>query len=74
MKRKIVDYKKADKVIEAIRRACQCCRTCNHERMLHLDTGCIYVTKLWERCNCKEFVPLDNLDYVEWLVKKRKLV
>jgi len=60
-----------------------CCRECSHFKFLHRfnndDPG------LWRSgqncdpqndhgCDCEEFVPEDNLDYVEWLAEKRGLL
>jgi hypothetical protein len=49
------------------------CRTCRHANGWH-DGGALDQSCLWTSCSCKEFVPSDNLDYVEWLAEKRGLV
>ena len=48
------------------------CRTCAHPNGYHdvLGTQCMWIVD----CNCKGFVTPNNLDYIEWLVKKRGLV
>lgn len=50
----------------------QLCRNCNHKRGWHRDCG----PKIdWcFKCMCYEFVPSDNLDYIEWLAEKKHLV
>lgn len=62
------------------------CRECGHFRFLHEFKGIgTHVEKGFaftqacdpqndHGCNCKEFMPEDNLDYIEWLAKKRNLV
>jgi len=54
------------------------CRECNHMKMSHSYLGkkCneLLRTESPFLCNCQEFVPSDNLDYVEWLAKKKGLV
>lgn len=54
-----------------------CCRECGHFRFLHCEE------QAWAGrcdpqndygCDCKEYVPEDNLDYVEWLAEKRGLL
>jgi hypothetical protein len=53
------------------------CRECKHTRLGHTTGTCIAVEGTTEQmipCGCEEFVPEDNLDYIEWLAKKRGLI
>lgn len=66
------------KLLDAIDRGNKECRTCKHARYLHKELKRCLLTyavtpKKYKLCDCEEFVPLDNLDYVEWLAKKRGL-
>jgi hypothetical protein len=65
------------------------CRECQHDRYMHLvqwnSTNTSYADELRATlgncnalvmgvfCQCKEFLPPDNLDYIELLAKKRGL-
>ena len=47
------------------------CRTCNHTQTSHYKGGgsCRFGLgdgPAWECINCFEYVPLDNLEYLEW--------
>jgi hypothetical protein len=73
----MVDYdpEHTKKVIEWIKYISLQCRDCHQQRFDHEDfsptgnnTAKAFLNK------CKEFVPPDNLDYIEWLAKKRGLV
>lgn len=55
------------------------CRTCNHTRLVHYKSrDCIFVnsdvrkTYSYKRCKCHEFLPLDNLEYLEFMNSKNK--
>ena len=67
------------RILEKIRKHEQVCFNCGHMQMAHLRT-CIDVDRkrstadIWIACGCKEFMPSDNLDYVEWLANKRNLI
>jgi hypothetical protein len=66
-----------DPTMEALREFSKHCRKCKHIRLSHAAGKCIATIGTIEkmhRCGCKEFVPDDNLDYVEWLAKKKGLV
>jgi hypothetical protein len=70
------DPERTKRVMEGIRQQSQLCRTCKHERFGHYAGKCGAVRR-WDgkcACKCKEFVPPDNLDYMEWLAKKRGLI
>jgi len=51
------------------------CRTCNHAH-LEEQTGCIdqygWNTVFVDHCPCKEYLPKDNLEYLEYLAKKEE--
>lgn len=62
-------------IIDAIRRGDQRCGECNHPRFVHFNDKCMATfNNTLILCGCIEFVPLDNLDYVEWLAKKKGLI
>jgi hypothetical protein len=49
------------------------CRTCNHLKITHdnasgvcLDNVLKVEREMLSRCKCEEFIPLDNVDYLEW--------
>jgi hypothetical protein len=59
------------------------CRNCSHPGWVHVKTyyySCgrkprnnndeFYSNEI---CPCKEFVPSDNLEYLEWCVEKRRV-
>jgi hypothetical protein len=49
------------------------CRNCNHAHLAE-QTGCIDLegwNTVFVVCSCKEQVPSDNLEYLEWLDKKK---
>lgn len=56
------------------------CRTCKHSRFLHEGLSskhfCLdsIITQNHEVqwCKCKEFIPADNLDYLEWKYTQKK--
>jgi hypothetical protein len=65
------------------------CRECKHDRYFHLlEYGangykdelratmgnCNYILSDRGFCNCGEWVPPDNLDYIELLAKRRGLI
>jgi hypothetical protein len=62
------------------------CRTCGHNKYWHQTAKSSYGTPGGWCANyecgesvahmpyCREFVPEDNLDYVEWLAEKRNLI
>lgn len=70
--------KQAKKIINQIIEFSKHCRKCKHVRLSHVESShCIAALGTTEQlslCKCKEFVPEDNLDYIEWLAKKRNLV
>lgn len=52
------------------------CRSCNHAHLVE-NQGCIEVTGLsnsvyFAVCSCKEYVPQDNLEFLEYLSKKKE--
>ena len=72
--------KKDKKFVEALLRMSKPCRNCGHQRYSHaLDAKCIDAAtshRLDEdiyMCSCYEFIPLDNLDYIEYQAEKRGL-
>lgn len=49
------------------------CRNCNHAHLAE-QTGCIDQegwNTVFVICNCKEYLPKDNLEYLEYLSKKK---
>jgi hypothetical protein len=51
------------------------CRTCKHSYVSHTDiihnpSVCQYVVN--GSCRCKEFLPKDNLEFLEYKYAKRK--
>ena len=50
------------------------CRTCKHPGQFHDGYRIVANQCMRTDCHCKELVPLDNLDYVEWLAEKRGLI
>ena len=68
------DKRIIDRIIEFSKH----CRDCKHIRLSHVEgSHCIAANGNQEQfglCQCKEFVPEDNLDYIEWLAKKRGLI
>lgn len=62
------------------------CRECSHNRMMHMSslplTGkssvemsqCNDTSTNGGFCNCSEFMPPDNLEYIELLAKKKGLI
>jgi len=57
------------KVIVDIKR----CRNCNHAHLAE-QTGCIDQegwNTIFVICKCKEYLPKDNLEYLEYLDKKK---
>jgi hypothetical protein len=70
---------KKDKIfIENLQKSNKQCRNCKHRKIWHPKNKCIDLTIInkyeFKCCKCKEFIPGDNLDYIEYLVKKRKLL
>jgi len=53
------------------------CRTCIKDTWHGRDNGTHGLSQklicLYPYCDCKEFVPTDNLDYLEYLSKRREL-
>jgi hypothetical protein len=48
------------------------CRVCKHS---HFETGCfdtVGPSVAFVLCSCKEHVPEDNLEYLEYLIKKKE--
>lgn len=79
--RKMADLENARNVVEHIKKLEQKCKKCTHQRFTHLTGVCLDVVlikkldeKSYKGCKCKEFIPSDNLEYVEYLAKKRKLI
>lgn len=70
--------KRSQRIIDRIIKFSKHCRKCKHMRLSHIESGrCIAAngnTEQLTSCGCKEFMPEDNLDYIEWLAKKRKLI
>lgn len=58
------------------------CRTCQHPKYIHLleQTDTHYILGACNEvvqggfCNCNEWEPPDNLDYIELLAKKKGLI
>jgi len=58
------------------------CRICNHAEAKHRPEGIlrpydcgyvpIYLDIMQDPCPCMEYVPADNLEYVEYKLKKRE--
>jgi hypothetical protein len=55
------------------------CRTCDHAKMTHsnLSKGrCIDAVltnkEQYKPCTCIDFIPKDNLEYLEWASKKKE--
>ena len=69
--------KQTNEIIKRIKDFSKSCRKCKHIRLSHLRGKCIATcgtTEKMDICKCKEFVPEDNLDYVEYLAEKRGLI
>lgn len=52
------------------------CRRCEHYHFLSLRSGremaeCIYQGACRLNCLGKDYIPLDNLEYVEWLYDRQ---
>ena len=50
------------------------CRNCNHAH-IESQSGCIEqkgFSIVFVICSCKEYVPIDNLEYLEYLLKKKE--
>jgi len=62
------------------------CRDCKHKRLFHLfnesditdkkylHSNCNFVLEVGGFCMCLEYMPSDNLDYIEILAKKKGLI
>jgi hypothetical protein len=50
------------------------CRTCTHSNGFHEGPDYNEQFCSFPTCECIEFIPADNLDYVEWLANKRGLL
>lgn len=57
------------------------CRDCGHFKFLHVPgfKGALGFDQHCDPqndhgCDCFEYIPEDNLDYIEWLAQKRGLV
>ena len=64
------------------------CRNCPHHRDGHITSnnwnrmrhptdyqacyGNTYINGLYYACDCREYIPKDNLEYLEWCVDKRR--
>jgi hypothetical protein len=73
----MVDEKLTKQIIDRIVDFSKYCRKCKHVRLSHLKGTCLAIcgtTEEFVLCGCEEFVPEDNLDYIEWLAKKRGLI
>ena len=74
------DPQVTERFMEALRRGDEKCRECKHARyihgMAHNGGPCSdrFLSSVKSVCKCIEFVPSDNLEYVEYLAKKRGLI
>lgn len=63
------------------------CRECQHPRFMHIAdipthdnfntaivSNCNDVSKGMGFCPCEEFMPTDNLDYIEFLAKRKGII
>jgi hypothetical protein len=62
------------------------CRECHHKRLFHLGSAaakkgekylhgnCNMILKMGGFCSCLEWMPKDNLDYIELLAKRKGLI
>jgi hypothetical protein len=59
------------------------CRECGHTKTLHilgdakggfLVGYCNFIIKNVGFCQCKEYLPQDNLDYIELLAKRKGII
>ena len=65
--------------VERFKKAISTCRTCGHVKMAHSVTGkkviCLDATltnkEKYKPCECKVFIPKDNLEFLEWAAKNR---
>jgi len=52
------------------------CRVCSHIKFLHLQKGCTDQILSKEGklylCNCKEYIPKDNIEYLEYMSEKER--
>jgi hypothetical protein len=74
LEKEMMDLESSKRFIEALAKGDQICRECQHKRYIHLRTCVEIMDNDFEICKCPEFVPPDNLDYVEYLAKKRGLI
>jgi len=67
-------------VVERLTQALSQCRTCTHVMMTHSFTkhhggrcidAIVKVTGEHKICNCKLFIPKDNLEFLEWMAKNK---
>jgi hypothetical protein len=69
------DEEANERFMKALEEADKKCRDCKHPKYVHIKDRCLAIPGMnISLCSCIEYVPKDNLDYVEWLVKKRKLL
>lgn len=52
------------------------CRSCKHYYLSHTDEdfALSFCHNLADRCKCKEFLPKDNLEFLEQMYEKHKSV
>ena len=60
--------------VDTLEKALRKCRKCNHVKVAHLRRVCLEAEIIGSDkhicCKCIEFVPLDNLDYLEYKYSK----
>ena len=70
--------KRSKKIIDKIIEFSKHCRKCKHIRLSHMEgSRCISANGTTEQlipCTCTEWLPEDNLDYIEWLARKRGFI
>lgn len=78
-----MDNKAPDsEIVERLTKTLSVCRTCGHVLMSHLFIDqkkikhCVdaYVNETgdYKVCDCKLFIPKDNLEFLEWAAKNKE--
>jgi hypothetical protein len=65
--------------IKGFAKALNKCRTCNHQMLAHFKNpkiSCLDAKLtnqgIYARCNCKLFIPIDNLEFLEWVTQQKE--
>ena len=73
------DYERSQKIIDRIIKFSKHCGRCKHMHLSHIEGGhCIAANgtngEQLVMCKCKEYIPEDNLDFIEWLAQKKGII